>query len=31
VRWHRKGFTGYWRWKSRSPGGRRGSPRRGTM
>src|SRR5262249_29890943 len=21
VRWHRKGFTGYWRWKSRSPGG----------
>ena len=19
VRWHRKGFTGYWRWKSRSP------------
>src|SRR5260370_2905606 len=21
-RWHRKGFTGYWRWKSRSPGGR---------
>ena len=22
VRWHRKGFTGYWRWKSRSPGGR---------
>src|SRR5262245_59791299 len=22
VRWHRKGFTGHWRWKSRSPGGR---------
>jgi hypothetical protein len=22
LRWHRKGFTGYWRWKSRSPGGR---------
>jgi hypothetical protein len=22
VRWHRKGFTGYWRWKSRSAGGR---------
>ena len=22
VRWHGKGFTGYWRWKSRSPGGR---------
>src|SRR5215475_7878296 len=22
VRWHRKGFTGYWRWKSHSPGGR---------
>ena len=22
VRWHRKGFTSYWRWKSRSPGGR---------
>ena len=22
VRWHRKGFTGYWRWKSGSPGGR---------
>ncbi len=22
MRWHRKGFTGYWRWKSRSPGGR---------
>jgi hypothetical protein len=22
VRWHRKGFTAYWRWKSRSPGGR---------
>ena len=22
VRWHREGFTGHWRWKSRSPGGR---------
>src|SRR6516162_5714347 len=22
VRWHRKGFSGYWRWRSRSPGGR---------
>jgi hypothetical protein len=22
VRWHRKGFTAFWRWKSRSPGGR---------
>ena len=22
VRWHRKGFATYWRWKSRSPGGR---------
>jgi len=22
VVWHRKGSTGYWRWKSRSPGGR---------
>src|SRR5438876_5533009 len=21
VRWHRKGFTGYWRWKSCSPRG----------
>jgi hypothetical protein len=21
VRWHRKGFTAYWRWKSRSRGG----------
>jgi hypothetical protein len=25
VRWHRKGFTGYWRWKSRSPGAGRDS------
>jgi transposase InsO family protein len=23
VRWHRSGFRSYWRWKSRSPGGRR--------
>ena len=22
VRWHRKGLSRYWRWKSRSPGGR---------
>jgi hypothetical protein len=22
VRWHRAGFRGYWRWKSRPPGGR---------
>ncbi len=22
VRWHRSGFRRYWRWKSRSPGGR---------
>src|SRR5438445_11344174 len=22
VRWHRAGFAAYWRWKSRSPGGR---------
>jgi transposase InsO family protein len=22
VRWHRRGFAAYWRWKSRSPGGR---------
>jgi len=22
VRWHRAGFRGYWRWKSRSLGGR---------
>jgi hypothetical protein len=22
VRWHHKGFAAYWRWKSRSPGGR---------
>jgi len=22
VRWHRAGFRGYWRWKSRSRGGR---------
>src|SRR5215467_4707488 len=22
VRWHRKGFAAYWRWKSRSRGGR---------
>jgi hypothetical protein len=22
VRWHRSGFRTYWRWKSRSPGGR---------
>ena len=22
LRWHRAGFRRYWRWKSRSPGGR---------
>jgi hypothetical protein len=22
LRWHRMGFAAYWRWKSRSPGGR---------
>ena len=22
LRWHRMGFTAYWRWRSRSPGGR---------
>jgi hypothetical protein len=22
LRWHRRGFTAYWRWKSRSSGGR---------
>jgi hypothetical protein len=22
VRWHRKGFAAYWRWKARSRGGR---------
>ena len=22
LRWHRQGFRWYWRWKSRSPGGR---------
>ena len=22
MRWHRRGFAAYWRWKSRSPGGR---------
>ena len=22
LRWHRRGFATYWRWKSRSPGGR---------
>jgi Integrase core domain len=22
LRWHRRGFAAYWRWKSRSPGGR---------
>src|SRR3977135_436745 len=26
IRWHRTGFRLYWRWKSRSPGGRPGSP-----
>src|SRR5215510_6915065 len=27
VRWHRAGFRRYWRWKSRSLGGRRKSMR----
>ena len=27
VRWHRAGFRRYWRWKSRSLGGRRRSRR----
>ena len=22
LRWHRKGFRAYWRWRSRNPGGR---------
>jgi len=22
IRWHRNGFRAYWRWKSRSKGGR---------
>lgn len=22
IRWHRRGFPAYWRWKSRRPGGR---------
>jgi hypothetical protein len=26
VRWHRDGFRQYWRWKSRSQGGRPGLP-----
>jgi hypothetical protein len=26
IRWHRAGFRGYWRWKSRSPGGRPKAP-----
>jgi len=24
IRWHRRGFRAYWRWKSRHIGGRRG-------
>jgi hypothetical protein len=28
IRWHRKGFRLYWRWKSRSRGGRRRIPGR---
>src|SRR6266567_8272001 len=26
IRWHRIGFRGYWRWKSRPRGGRRKTP-----
>src|SRR5271169_5064732 len=26
IRWHRPGFRAYWRWKSRPPGGRPGTP-----
>jgi hypothetical protein len=26
IRWHRAGFRAYWRWKSRSRGGRRRTP-----
>jgi hypothetical protein len=26
-RWHRAGICRYWRWKSRSPGGRSNAPR----
>ena len=26
IRWHRAGFRAYWRWKSRSRGGRRKTP-----
>jgi hypothetical protein len=26
IRWHRAGFRAYWRWKSRSRGGRPGTP-----
>ena len=28
LRWHRMGFVAYWRWKSRSTGADRGSPKR---
>jgi hypothetical protein len=28
VRWHRKGFIAFWRWKSRPLGGRRRSTKR---
>ena len=27
IRWHRPGFRGYWRWKSRPRGGRPATPR----
>jgi hypothetical protein len=29
LRWHRMGFAAYWRWKSRSPGGRPRIAKRG--
>src|SRR6266481_1780595 len=27
IRWHRRGFRAYWRWKSRSRGGRPATPK----
>src|SRR4030095_2325500 len=27
IRWHRQGFRAFWRWKSRSRGGRPGHPK----
>src|SRR5262252_1117712 len=31
IRWHRAGFRLFWRWKSRSRGGNRGSSPLGSM